>query len=250
MSNYFCTYDKGMFPCYPDDPETEIGLDDVVATHEAAHAVAAYALGLGCKGIALRATFHDRSDSRGFEKWSLSGIAFSTFRPPTRVRLGDYSPALACIGIMCAAGAAAERKLALDIGVLPQLTLEADQDHQTIDKIDKGLGFRHNRTHFAFRRLVWHKTQRLVAYPACWAAIQDIAAQLAEWYCPGEYYPAEGEDAPGDHSSFEIMSGQKARAIMRRNGVTPGIFGISAASPNRNKAALPPQPRRRRGTAE
>jgi hypothetical protein len=141
MTSFFCSYAEGMFPSAPHSPEADFYLDETVAFHEAGHAVAAYALGLGIRKIEMRAEFSLSPFGRG-----LSGMTFATHGPSERVRRGNFGPLVAAIGIYAAAGAAAERRFAFEVGITPQPELGSEADHKIIEGIDRKLGLNHHHT--------------------------------------------------------------------------------------------------------
>jgi hypothetical protein len=219
MTSLFCGHDEGMFPSAAHSPEADLYSDETVAFHEAAHAVAAYALGLGIRKIEMRAEYSLSPFGQG-----LSGMTFATRRLSGRARRSDFSPLIAAIGIYAAAGAAAERKFAFEVGITPQPEFGSEEDYKIIDGIDRLLGLNHVRTPHAYKRLVWRRAQLLVSHPVYWAAIHAVAGELV-----AGYIPLDCDCASGDHCSSEIMPGQRARAIIRRAGVRPGMFAFAAS---------------------
>lgn len=219
-----CSYHEGMFFHASDGA-------DAVCYHEAGHAVAGYALGLGCVRITVTTTYVA-------DGWRQGGMVFYPKRMRQayatvgrRLRATAPTPAdlriLVAVGIRAAAGMAAEREYARlwCIPVKPAAALAggtvSDSDHEFIDGVDKMLSCFHQRQPFAFQRLVWARAQAAMEHPSIWGAVEEIGEAFGQGLVDEEH---EDDEATGDTiASVQVMSGQRARAIMRRHGVFPGI---------------------------
>ncbi len=209
-----CRYEHGMF--------SDAGhITGATAYHEAGHGVVGYALGLGCLWIKVSPEYSGGGGSAQFPKRS-------AFRPQARRRLvaGVMTAAdlrrLVTAGIVSAAGMAAERKLAFLLGLGVSVTAAlgggcvSDHDHRLIEMTDKALSVHERRRPFAFERLVWARAQSAMDDPRIWGAVEEIAERF-------EFGLAGWSRHDDDDTGTTTMHGPEARAIMRRNGVLPGM---------------------------
>jgi hypothetical protein len=203
--------------------------EEVLAFHEAGHAVAEYALGLGCPQISLTICISDDGEHQPRHLTACAGgnvlyggAASSNKRTNRRVdrlmRRGIFGPEVLAYGIATAAGPAAERKFCLANGLPLNILAASGSDHEIIDSVAMQLEEFGGRNRFAYRRMVWRRAQLALENETIWQAVSVLADALI---CD----PRELDD-PGVHP--QAMPGATARAIMRRHGVFPGILGFTA----------------------
>lgn len=98
-------------------------------------------------------------------------------------------------------------------------------DHAIIQRIDGSLAIRDSRGIGTFYQLVWRQAQIALENPAIWKAVEALADELRCAFpdCASEKGPTVGPVATDTHATF---SGDRARAIIRRSGVKPGMLGI------------------------
>jgi hypothetical protein len=209
MRDFYCSYEQGMFATEPAGARDELHFHQALAFHEAGHAVCGYALGFGCSRIVMSETCDDAGAHAAC-------AYFSAHRAQARLyaarRNGRYTAILARHAIVCAAGPAAERRFYIERG-LPIRTLSgAIDDHREIEATGARIASVDARNPLAFRRLIWRRTQRLIARPAVWRAVEDLAAELARLLPPPDAVDAASK-------SYAAIEGPGVRAIMRRAGV-------------------------------
>jgi hypothetical protein len=230
MRDYYCSYEQGMFSTEPAGARDGLYFHQALAFHEAGHAVCGYALGFGCSRIVMS---EDIDETRAQAACAYFGARRAQRRVYAALRAGGYSPLLARRAVVCAAGAAAERRFDLE-SALPLRTLSgAVDDHREIEAIAERLSSAAGRNPLAFRRMIWRQAQRMMMQPAVWRATQDLAARLAA------LLPAPGA-TPRASKCYATLEGAAARAIIRRAGVAPSVLPDEA----RTSAAVSLQARR------
>lgn len=200
-----------MLATQPAGERDSLFFHQLLAHHEAGHAVCGYALGFGCNRIVMCETYLE-------EGIRASCAYFGAETPKRRVyadlKRGLYSTQLANYATTCAAGPAAERRFSIENGLALRTLGGAINDHEAIEAVGKRLSCVSDRSSNAFRRMIWHKAQKLIANPATWGAIRELATNLIE------LMPLKAA-TEHNHSSYEIMKGAAARAIIRRAGIRP-----------------------------
>jgi hypothetical protein len=216
----FCDYQRGMFAFAPNNGlQTTDGFDHfeerrVVAYHEAGHAVLQFALGAGLSRLALRTSIVEAGDRPAI---AYSGICFPRRQFNAQVlrflRRKEPHDTLVVHGVTLAAGAAAEQKFCLSSDARMRTYAGSAQDHQHIyvvacmmDEI--------GQDGTAYQEMVWRRAQLALDNEAIWDAVSELAEYLDECFWP------EAEDF-GEHEC--TMPGPKARAVIRRAGVEPGM---------------------------
>ena len=183
-----------------------------LAVHEAGHAVVSYALGHGCSRISLSThTF----EHHGFVAFSWDGVFFP--RKPKSLKPNAVAWAVAN-GIATAAGPAAELAIRLhcDRPVNPiQGNRRNSRDDALITEIS-GAFATAPRGDSVYREVVWRKAQEAIANRKIITAIMVVAAELNEnyWHAPSECLGTRTNTMPG----------ATARAIMRKEGIIPGML--------------------------
>lgn len=211
MTNYFCSYEQGMFSTEPAGARDGLYFHEALAFHEAGHAVCGYALGFGCSRIVMS---EHRDETRARAACAYFGARRAQQRVYSALRAGRYSTLLARHAVVCAAGPAAERRFDIERG-LPIRTLSgAIDDHREIETIATRIATAEGRNLLAFRRMIWRQAQKLLMQPAIWRATEALGARLADLLPP----PRE---AAVSSKSYAVIEGPAARAIIRRAGVAP-----------------------------
>ena len=211
----FCDYETGM------GGDSDAMLDEgarreTTAYHEAGHAVVSYALGFGCAEIRLttETRVHDgRSQYRheGGHKPNQKAV----WRIDRRHSRRRFNTDLLAIGILTAAGPAADRSFCIARGYMPSNYTNAE-DRKQIDHFAEMIATsaRSRFVKSAYRRLVWRRAQLAVAEPRISLAITDVARALNDLW-------------PDVHSPGEVtvtMHGVRIRQIARRSGVAIGML--------------------------
>ncbi len=229
----FCPYFEGMFSNEDrmDDKRLEYWSDQrATAYHEAGHAVASYAQGLGCGRIEL-STIRPAPGMIAHKGEFFSPV-YHHRRVNRQTKRGEFDSSVLAAGVVFAAGPAAERKFCM-IEDLPVRALgHSQRDHDTIDAVACRLALVGGRWRFAYRRLVWRRAQLLVDDETVWLAVIALSQALIHLWL-------EADDV--------VMYGPTARAIMRRAGVTNGAHKRATASQpaqdGRNAPWMDDQPR-------
>jgi hypothetical protein len=183
-----------------------------LTVHEAGHAVVSYALGHGCSRISLST---HTLEHQGCTAFTWDGVFFP--RTPKSLKPNAVAWAVAN-GIATAAGPAAELAIRLhcDRPVNPvQGNRRNSRDDALITEIS-GAFSAAPRGDSAYREGVWRKAQEAIANPKIMTAIIAVAAELNEnyWHAPSECLGTRTNTMPG----------ATARAIMRKEGIIPGML--------------------------
>ena len=172
MTDVFCNYTTGMFGHEPrvESPLAHFLELQVVAHHEAGHAVVGYALGLGCTNVSLMSTV--RGDGIAYH-----GEAHQRRDAVQRVNLRMKAglPRASCAGDIQRRG----RRSAL---------MGTGKDHESISNIAKRLEWIGGRNRDAFRRLVWRQAQLALEDESIWRAVGALAEALTD------LWPDDGGD--------------------------------------------------------
>src|SRR5271166_2941284 len=157
----FCNYETGMCG------ESKAGLDasrfrEMVAYHEAGHAVISYALGFGCSEICLTTeTKYEggRWQTRDHAHYNPNQKAVHKIdRRRSRRR---FNTRLFALGVMTAAGPAAQRSFCEARGYPPSNFTNED-DREVLDLLAESIATpaRSRFARSAYRRLVWRRAHR------------------------------------------------------------------------------------------
>ena len=181
----------------------------VLACHEAGHGVVSYALGRGCSEIVIETELDPCAYIRThMTAWNRIHHCHS---------LDRFTSDLLAIGIIAAAGTAATRRLFVEIGRSPS-DIGSPDDRAVIDAAANSI-VREPRSRFAanaYRRLVWRLAQRAAADERIWNAVLNVTGELTNDWLPE---PLE------TRATTRKIYGAKIRAIAKRAGVAPGMFG-------------------------
>jgi hypothetical protein len=222
MADRLPSYEDVMFAHEDLNDLTIFFFDNIVAHHEAGHAVVGYALGIGTHCIQMRTQYSPvESTCAPHGCWIPSKRHKAEFRRNVNRWEADpnaFSHQFVLHGIATAAGAAAEYKYCRAEGLAHRALFGTDGDHKYIESTDKELFRRAGRNGYSFQRLVWQKTRKVLEHPNIWKAVCALGYILAD-----EYSPYEDGDATGDYSAFSNMPGSVARSIMHRHGVRKGM---------------------------
>jgi hypothetical protein len=190
MNALFCNYSKGMLADQPLDISQNAWAMhasemDAAAYHEAGHAVAYYALGLGVEKVGLRTLVVQDGDNTKGVAYAGKCYATKTWneRLNRALRAGRYCWEILAMGIGVAAGPAAERKCSLFNQHPLRSRYTAEDDRWLIDYAASRL-FQYGRNPDAFRRLVWRQAQVLLEDPIIWQAVDELAMNL-QWPLEG-----------------------------------------------------------------
>jgi hypothetical protein len=221
MGELFCDYVTGMFTVeqwedsLAEQSFAEFGLMAQAGYHEAGHAVLQYALGAGPTLVQLKTTI--KEDAAGDRSIAYGGVSFTAKKWHERANryavAGEYHPVVVSLGIILAAGAAAERKYCLEAGAPVRVAFGSQNDCLNIDFIAERLEAR-GRNPDAYRRLIWRRAQLALEEPEIWSAVNELAGWLNDCYWPTD-------DDVGVHE--DSMPGRKARAIIKKAGVCRGM---------------------------
>jgi|GEM_PF-3561534 hypothetical protein len=212
-----CKYIEVLYPTGTLTNSTSI---KVVVCHEAGHAVLSYALGLGCSNIecVVETELLDGKEVC-FISGSFGWNIIKVIKARNNINKYGYGKSALTLGMIQAAGAAAERKYCINSG----LTLRSNEyvwdDNNAIDSIDKILTLKGRKTAYAYHRHVWKLTQKAMDQCNIWQAILEIVERF-------DYYSIEKSEK--ESLSVEVVSGAALRAIMHKAGVFPGILGFIA----------------------
>jgi len=185
MTSVACDYTAGMFADEPAAPLTTPVMADVVAFHEAGHAVVGFALGLPCDRIRLVKTTRRGADG-GMEA-QLSGCTRrggEEYRQRLRRGLdqGILDDVATGHAVASAAGPAAERKYRILTGLALDMRDATGGDRRSVEMIAKATGQGQS-----LYEAVWRRAQDMLDGPTFWCAVEELAAAL------GEYWPAGDE---------------------------------------------------------
>jgi hypothetical protein len=89
----------------------------------------------------------------------------------------------------------------------------SESDHERLSSIRKGLCY-HLDPYFDIEEEAWRRAQEALEIDIIWHAVEKLAAQLGCWW-------PQNDDEPGEFRSE--MPGSRARAILRRCGIRPGM---------------------------
>lgn len=217
-----CSYSEGMFSNEPlGAPSMSDEYNEMLATcvHEAAHAVVGYAFGEPLFSIG---TWVHRERRDGGVSFSYGGEV--RHGPAGQRRLVDfpYRPMHFRLGVVYAAGPAAERRYLLQQGLPLRLLGHSTGDHLQIDCIGKALED-HGRDRWAYRRLVWYAAQRLAGSEEFWSAINDVADDLSNEML------AIDEDETQMGTWWAYIEPRDVYRACRRAGLKHGMFRVSTA---------------------
>ncbi|MEJ0093144.1 MAG: hypothetical protein WDN46_06860 [Methylocella sp.] len=238
QTSLHCSYHDGMFSHEP-RWESRGGKSDgflralehsyeIEATcfHEAGHAVIDYALGMGCASVSIEANYAIQADGKLGVRYG--GLAMPSARMAQKsgrqIKRNVWNEAILIFGVVNCAGPAAERKFRFLHDMPQRLLFASEGDHSNVDAAGKRLEMS-GRCSFAYRRLTWRVAQRYLDQEAVWGAIEVLADELnLEW---SRVDPDGTEEQPkaGDQIKA-VVDGRRARTLMRRAGVRPGMLGI------------------------
>ena len=212
----FCSYAEGMLAnerrrskaFFTDDWWLQVGI------HEAGHAVCGRALGSGLSHIEMHRSDDDKNVAIHGATVMSSRHCEAVWRA---LRGGTRFNLLRNEATVFAAGVAAERRHSLYVGEPLRARHGAKSDRERIADIAECIHFFEGTKPDAFREQIWREAQRLIATPRIWAAITALGCALADLMDRPE--PDEVEEKDGELTATFIMSGQRARAIMRAYGV-------------------------------
>ena len=214
----FCNYETGMCG------ESKAGLDasrfrEMVAYHEAGHAVISYALGFGCSEICLTTeTKYEggRWQTRDHAHYNPNQKAVHKIdRRRSRRR---FNTRLFALGVMTAAGPAAQRSFCEARGYPPSnFTNEDDREVLALLAESIATPARSRFARSAYRRLVWRRAQIALTEPRIWRAVCELGRALNDGHWPA--------DVRETGSKTGTMCGATARSIIRKAGIFPGMLG-------------------------
>jgi hypothetical protein len=200
---------------------------NLVAIHEAGHAVVQVALGFGCLGISL--TEIDLGDGT----FGLDGTCFPKKDRNRRLARrvfgkGILDDSAYAYGVTVAAGPAAERKYRLsddipfdapDTETLFKFAAEnVFGDEQAIEFVAKALEVKSNHDRRAYQEEVWRRAKQAMENETIWNAVENLSGELSlAW--------GDGQDEDG---TVTIL-GPRVRRIVRQSGVVPGMLGYRNA---------------------
>ncbi len=171
----YCSYEDGMFPealhrRFGENPFDEAFEQQATAIHEAGHAVSA--LRCGCPYETVEIYMKTVAGTRA---WGGRCAPVNEHRekPPT-----NYGPYYYVHGLISLAGPAAERKYRCASG-LPMIKGN-DCDHDYFDNVLAKSLETHERSRFAFQRLMWRQAQKFVEIDAVWEAIFALGLWLSD----------------------------------------------------------------------
>src|SRR5271166_6790059 len=214
----FCNYETGMCG------ESKAGLDasrfrEMVACHEAGHAVISYALGFGCSEICLTTeTKYEggRWQTRDHAHYNPNQKAVHKIdRRRSRRR---FNTRLFALGVMTAAGPAAQRSFCEARGYPPSNFTNED-DREVLDLLAESIATpaRSRFARSAYRRLVWRRAQIALTEPRIWRAVCELGRALNDGHWPA--------DVRETGSKTGTMCGATARSIIRKAGIFSGMLG-------------------------
>jgi hypothetical protein len=185
-----------------------------LTVHEAGHAVVSYALGHGCSRISLSThTF----EHHGGVAFAWDGMFFSRTPKSLGVIRSNVVAWAIASGIVAAAGPAAELAIRLhcDRMAAVQGNWRNSGDDASITKTSGAFAAAPGGDS-VYREGVWRKAQEAIANRKIMAAIMAVAAELNEnyWLTPSECLGTRTNTMPG----------ATARAIIRKEGITPGML--------------------------
>lgn len=211
-----CDYFTGMFQNDPAGEETLFSVAaslETVCHHEAAHAVAMYAMDYLLESVGVCANYGTGPD--GSRTVGYTGLARSR-GPRGQVSVDfDYRPMHFRLGVTFAAGPVGERRHCIEMGKPLRLLGGTEGDHKGIDCIVRTL-FARDRDGYAFQRLVWRAAQRVICMPSVWEAITEVGTDL--------FYTAADADDTTDGDVWSYIEPRDVYRICRRHGVTRGML--------------------------
>jgi hypothetical protein len=210
-----CDYRTGMFANDAKRPSSmyELFVEvDRVCYHEAGHAVLTYALGEGLTLIELHETI-TATDS-GSVGGLCAGRRNVHLGIKSRIRRRVLDDRVIAYAVGFAAGPASERKYNITVHQPQNMFGRSEGDHRGMSVIRNNL-CDHLDPYFDIEEEAWRRAQEALEIDIIWHAVEELAAELSEWW-------PQNDDEPGEYRSE--MPGSRARAILRRCGIRPGML--------------------------
>jgi hypothetical protein len=214
----FCDYKAGM--CGDSDARLDpLPRREMIAYHEAGHAVISYALGFGCSEICL--TTETKYEGG---KWQTRDHAHhkpnqkAVHKIDRRRSRRRFNTRLLALGVMTAAGPAAQRSFCQARGYPPS-NFTYEDDREVLDLLAESIATaaRSRFARSAYRRLVWRRAQMALTEPRIWRAICELGRALNDGHWPA--------DVRETGTKTGTMCGATARSIIRKAGIFPGMLG-------------------------
>jgi hypothetical protein len=216
-----CDYATGMLANEPRRTPNMFNfcVEERVCYHEAGHAVLSYDLGDGLTLIELSEIITATDSGKLLSVGGLYARRRNVDREidsGIRRRILDDRVIAYAVGI--AAGPAAERKFNIMANEPQHMLGGSAGDHTGISLIRKSLCYDLDpRFDIDIEHEAWRRAQEALELDIIWHAVEKLAAELSE-----RWWPQNDDDDPGEYRSE--MRGSRARAILRRCGIRPGML--------------------------